>query len=242
MTRSNPLAAIVLFSGGQDSTTCLAWALERFEHVETIGFDYGQKHSAELAARTPIREAIEATVPRWASRLGPDHAIALDVIGKVTRSALVDDTPFGKRDDGLPATFVPGRNILFLTVAAIVAEQRSIKTIVTGTCETDFSGYPDCRDDTIKALQVTLNLGLESRLIIETPLMWIDKAATWALADELGGQKLVEMIVELTHTCYLNDRIHRHVWGYGCSECDACKLRQRGWETFVARARKPLVS
>ena len=234
MPQTDPSAALVLFSGGQDSTTCLAWALDRYKRVETIGFNYGQKHSAELLARQPLREKILDIVPSWRPRLGPDHVVDLTILAQIAKSALVDETPFGSREDGLPSTFVPGRNLLFLTFAAITAERRGIKALVTGTCETDFSGYPDCRDDTIKALQVTLNLGMQSRLVIETPLMWIDKAATWSLASQLGGASLVDLIVELTHTCYLNDREHRHSWGFGCSSCDACKLRAQGWERYVA--------
>ena len=243
MPQLDASAALVLFSGGQDSTTCLGWALDRYKRVETIGFNYGQRHSAELTARGPLRERIVDTVPSWRARLGTDHLVDLSLIGALAKSALVDDTPFGLRDDGLPSTFVPGRNLLFLTCAAITAEQRGIKVLVAGTCETDFSGYPDCRDDTIKALQVTLNLGMQSRLVIETPLMWIDKAATWALAATLGGAALIDLIVEWTHTCYLNDREHRQPWGYGCSTCDACKLRAHGWEKYVASvAAAPLAS
>ena len=234
MTQPDPSSAIVLFSGGQDSTTCLAWALDRYKRVETIGFDYGQRHSAELSVREPIRQGLCEQFSVWAERLGADHLVPLDMLALVTKSALMDDTPFGVREDGLPSTFVPGRNILFLTVAAIVAKQRGIKVIVAGTCETDFSGYPDCRDDTIKALQVTLNLGMEARLAIETPLMWINKAETWMLAAALGGQQLIDIILEGTHTCYVNDREHRHSWGYGCATCDACLLRCRGWERYEA--------
>jgi 7-cyano-7-deazaguanine synthase len=219
-------SALVLFSGGQDSTTCLAWALSKYQHVETIGFSYGQRHSIELRSREPIRAAIREYFPDWGDRLGTDHLVDL--------GALLSDRELPSREDGLPATFVPGRNIVFLTFAGIVAEQRGLKFLVTGTCETDFSGYPDCRDDTVKAVQVALNLGMQSRLAIETPLMWIDKAATWTLSHVLGGSTLVELIVEQTHTCYNGDREHRHSWGYGCGRCDACKLRQLGWLKFAA--------
>jgi 7-cyano-7-deazaguanine synthase len=235
MITPDPSAALVLFSGGQDSTTCLAWALQRYRRVETIGFDYGQRHAVEMAVREPIRQAVRERFPGWGERLGPDHVVPLDALSLVSRSALVDGGEFGVRDDGLPKTFVPGRNLLFLTFAGIVAAQRGIKVLVTGTCETDYSGYPDCRDDTIKAMQVALNLGMEARLAIETPLMWIDKAATWDLAAELGGESLLAVMVEHTHTCYEGDRIHRHVWGYGCNKCDACRLRSRGWETYSSR-------
>jgi 7-cyano-7-deazaguanine synthase len=241
MTQTDASKAIVLFSGGQDSTTCLAWALRRYSYVETIGFDYAQRHSAELAVRGSIRESLGRCDPAWATRLGPDHLVPVNMLAPVAMSALLDETPLGTRDDGLPATFVPGRNIIFLTLSAIIAKQRGIKVLVTGTCETDFSGYPDCRDDTIKALQVTLNLGLECRFTIETPLMWIDKAATWQLAAELGGLGFVELIVEETHTCYLNDREHRHAWGYGCASCDACVLRSRGWDRYTADQSKAVM-
>jgi 7-cyano-7-deazaguanine synthase len=226
--------ALVLFSGGQDSTTCLAWALSRYERVETVGFAYGQRHAIELTMREPIREAIRSLRPDWALRLGPDHLIDLSVINSVSMSALTAMKPAEPRPDGLPATFVPGRNIVFLTFAAIVAEQRSMKTLVTGTCETDFSGYPDCRDDTLKALQVTLNLGMQARLVIETPLMWLSKRQTWQMASDLGGAALVGLVSEMSHTCYNGDRQHLHAWGYGCSDCDACRLRARGWVEFSA--------
>lgn len=229
-------AALVLFSGGQDSTTCLAWALERYDRVETIGFSYGQRHSIEMDVRGPIRESISAEFPGWAPRLGPDHVVPLDALSLVSRSVLVDGGEFGTRDDGLPKTFVPGRNIVFLTFAAIVASQRGIKTMVAGTCETDYSGYPDCRDDTVKALQVALNLGMEARLTIQTPLMWIDKAQTWELAERIGGSALVTLLLEQTHTCYIGDREHRHRWGYGCDACDACRLRARGWDGFTSKS------
>lgn len=231
----DPASALVLFSGGQDSTTCLAWALERYERVETIGFHYQQRHAVEMDVRAPIREAMSRMSPAWAARLGPDHVVPLDAIALVSRSALLDGGEFGVRDDGLPKTFVPGRNIVFLTFASIVAVQRGLKNLVAGTCETDYSGYPDCRDDTVKALQVALNLGMEARLTIETPLMWIDKARTWRMARELGGDAFVDLVVEKSHTCYLGDRENRQRWGYGCGECDACRLRERGWNGYVER-------
>ena len=235
MTTMDPsMRALVLFSGGQDSTTCLAWALSKYQHVETIGFAYGQRHLIELESREPIRRMMCDAFPHWAERLGSDHLIDLGALNSVARSALFRDIEPLARNDGLPATFVPGRNIVFLTFAGIVAEQRGLKFLVTGTCETDFSGYPDCRDDTVKAVQVALNLGMQSRLAIETPLMWIDKAATWSLSHVLGGSGLVDLIVEQTHTCYMGDREHRHGWGYGCGSCDACKLRKAGWDKFTA--------
>jgi 7-cyano-7-deazaguanine synthase len=225
-------SALVLFSGGQDSTTCLAWALSRFSRVETVGFSYGQRHAVELEVREPLRRGLAALCTDWSRRLGSDHVVPLDVLGKVSCSALTADLPFDKSRDGLPSTFVPGRNIVFLTFAAIVAYHRNLKYIVAGVCETDYSGYPDCRDDTTKALQIALNLGMEARFVLETPLMWIDKAATWALADQLGGQPLVELIVERSHTCYFGDRTILHHWGYGCGHCDACKLRANGWQRY----------
>ena len=229
-------SALVLFSGGQDSTTCLAWALSRYDHVETIGFTYGQRHLVEMECREPVRAGLEAIVPAWMAKLGRDHLIDLGVLAQVGVSALTADLPFDTRPDELPATFVPGRNLLFLTFAAVVAHQRKIKYLVTGVCETDYSGYPDCRDDTMKALQVAINLGMEARLVIETPLMWIDKAATWELANKLGGRALVDLIIEKTHSCYQGDRSHRHDWGFGCGSCDACRLRSDGWRRYVASA------
>lgn len=226
-------SALVLFSGGQDSTTCLAWALERYDVVETIGFNYGQRHAVELHCREPIREAILDQFPAWRRRLGADRVIDLSVINTVSKSVLLNNDEMLDRSDGLPGTFVPGRNILFLAFAGIVAEQRNLKVLVTGTCETDFSGYPDCRDDTIKAMQLVLNLGLQARLAIETPVMWIDKAQTWQLASEIGGQKLIDVIIRLSHTCYNGDRTKMHLWGFGCDACDACALRSAGYTKYV---------
>ena len=226
-------SALVLFSGGQDSTTCLAQALERFPRVETLGFDYGQRHSVELEARPVVLRELRERFPHWADRLGEDHVLDLAVLGKVSETSLTRDMAFRMEASGLPNTFVPGRNLLFLTLAAALAYRRGIQVIVTGVCETDFSGYPDCRDDTMKALQVALSLGMDHRFLIDTPLMWIDKAATWRLAESLGGKTLVDLIVEHTHTCYLGDREHRHAWGYGCGSCPACELRARGWVGYV---------
>ncbi len=226
--------ALVLFSGGQDSTTCLAYALQRFEHVETIGFDYRQRHSVELEARIVVLAEMRRQFPHWAHKLGDDHMLDLAVLGAVSETSLTRDTAFQMESSGLPNTFVPGRNLLFLTLAAAVAYRRDLQVIVTGVCETDFSGYPDCRDDTMKAMQLALSLGMDKRFLIDTPLMWIDKAATWTMAESLGGQTLVDLIVEHTHTCYLGDRVHRHAWGYGCGDCPACVLRANGHGVFFA--------
>jgi len=223
---------LVLFSGGQDSATCLAWALENFGHVETVGFDYGQRHRIELECRPKFREAVVGLKPDWAGRLGPDHMLDLSVLGQVSETSLTRDAEIALRDDGLPNTFVPGRNLLFFTLAATLAYRRQLRHLVGGMCETDYSGYPDCRDDTLKSLQVTLNIGMGSSCVIHTPLMWIDKAATWALADEIGGQSLVTLIREATHTCYLGEHGMLHDWGYGCGSCPACELRKNGWKRF----------
>lgn len=231
MSGSN--GALVLFSGGQDSATCVAWALDRFERVETLGFDYGQRHRVELECRAGFRAGLVASFPAWSGRLGEDHTLSLDALAQVSDTALTRDVEIKMREDMLPNTFVPGRNLLFLTFGAALAYRRGLRHIVGGMCETDFSGYPDCRDDTIKALQVALNLGMERRFVLHTPLMWIDKAATWKLASDLGGDSLVDLIREETHTCYLGDRTHRHPWGYGCGECPACELRKSGWTRFV---------
>ena len=227
--------ALVLFSGGQDSTTCLADALSRYERVETLGFDYGQRHHVELDARQNVLAEIRRQFPQWAPRLGDDHMLSLDVLQQIGGSSLTDDVAFAMQADGLPNTFVPGRNLLFLTLAGALAYRRGLQVIVTGVCETDFSGYPDCRDDTMKALQVALNLGLERRLRIATPLMWIDKAQTWQMAQDLGGQPLVDIVVNDTHTCYQGTRDTLHDWGYGCATCPACDLRAKGWARWKSR-------
>jgi 7-cyano-7-deazaguanine synthase len=232
-------SALVLFSGGQDSTTCLAWALARYERVETIAFDYRQRHVVELDARLNVLREIKTQFPQWAAKLGEDHLLDLAVLGQVSETSLTRETAFAMEQSGLPNTFVPGRNLLFLTLAAALAYRRSLEVIVTGVCETDFSGYPDCRDDTMKAMQLALSLGMDWRFLIETPLMWIDKRETWALAEALGGKPLVDLIVEHTHTCYLGDREHRHAWGYGCGTCPACALRARGWDRFASPSRPP---
>ncbi|MGW9946525.1 7-cyano-7-deazaguanine synthase [Rhizobium leguminosarum] len=226
--------ALVLFSGGQDSTTCLAWALDRFERVETVGFDYGQRHRIELACRNTLRAEMTALNPVWADRLGDDHTISLAALGEISDTALTSGMQIEMSESGLPNTFVPGRNLIFLTFAAALAYRRGLKHIVGGMCETDYSGYPDCRDDTIKALQVALNIGMEKRFVLDTPLMWIDKAQTWQLAKDLGGGALVDIIVRDSHTCYLGERGEFHDWGYGCGTCPACDLRAKGYEIFVA--------
>jgi len=234
-------SALVLFSGGQDSTTCLAQALAKYQRVETIGFDYRQRHHVELQARLRVLSEIRRQFPQWAEKLGQDHLLDLAVLGEVSDTSLTRDTAFKMEQNGLPNTFVPGRNLLFLTLAAAVAYRRDLQVLVTGVCETDFSGYPDCRDDTMKAMQLALSLGMDKRFLIDTPLMWIDKTDTWAMAHMLGetsgvvqgGDALVQLIIEHTHTCYLGDREHRHAWGYGCGTCPACLLRARGYEGFL---------
>jgi 7-cyano-7-deazaguanine synthase len=225
--------ALVLFSGGQDSATCLAWALDRFERVETIGFDYRQRHRAELDARGDFRAGLASNFPKWAAKLGEDRVLDLSVLGEISDTALTREVEIATSASGLPNTFVPGRNIVFLTFAAAVAYRRGLKHIVTGVCETDFSGYPDCRDDTIKALQVALNLGMESRFVLDTPLMWIDKARTWALAERLGGTALVDLVRDRTLTCYQGQIETVHAWGRGCGTCPACELRARGYRGWV---------
>jgi 7-cyano-7-deazaguanine synthase len=225
-------AALVLFSGGQDSTTCLAWALEQFLHVETVAFDYRQRHRIELDQRLVVLGEIRRRFPRWAGRLGDDHVVDLGVLGQISETSLTRDVAFAIEKSGLPNSFVPGRNLLFFTFAAAIAWRRSIRHLVGGMCETDYSGYPDCRDNSIKALQVALGLGMDKNFALHTPLMWLDKAATWSLAKDLGGDLLVKTIVEHTHTCYLSERGAQHDWGHGCGECPACKLRRRGYERW----------
>ncbi|HYM02432.1 MAG TPA: 7-cyano-7-deazaguanine synthase QueC [Stellaceae bacterium] len=226
--------ALVLFSGGQDSATCLAWALGRFAAVETVGFDYGQRHRVELDCRPAFLAALRRLDPEWDARLGEDHLIDLAALGQISDTALTRDAEIALGENGLPTSFVPGRNLVFLAFAAAIAYRRGAKHIVAGMCETDYSGYPDCRDDTLKAMQVALNLGMERRFVIETPLMWIDKAATWALAEDLGGTALVDLIREQSHSCYRGDRTHRHDWGFGCGACPACELRARGYAHYRA--------
>jgi len=226
--------ALVLFSGGQDSTTCLAWALQRYAHVETIGFDYGQRHAVELQCRQTVLTELRGGFAPWCERLGPDHVLDLALLGQISDTALTQERAIALQSDGLPNTFVPGRNLLFFTFAAAVAYRRGLQVLVGGMCETDYSGYPDCRDNTLKALQVALSLGLAGPMVIETPLMWLDKAATWQLAATLGGAPLVELVREHTHTCYLGQRTQRHAWGYGCGQCPACELRRSGYLAYTA--------
>jgi 7-cyano-7-deazaguanine synthase len=233
LTPQSP-AALVLFSGGQDSTTCLAWALTRYDRVETVGFDYGQRHRVELTRRDGLRDGLARLSPLWAERLGEDRTISIEALGAISETALTRDAEIAFAADGLPNTFVPGRNLLFLTFAAALAYRRGIADLVGGMCETDYSGYPDCRDQTIRAMAQALSLGMDRGFTVHTPLMWIDKAETWRLAESLGGAALVRLIVEETHTCYLGERGRRFDWGYGCGECPACKLRAAGWEKYRA--------
>jgi 7-cyano-7-deazaguanine synthase len=226
--------ALVLFSGGQDSATCLAWALARFAAVETVGFDYGQRHRVELECRLAFRDRLRRDFPNWAEKLAEDHLIDLGILGRLSDTALTRERQIVFNEGGLPNTFVPGRNLLFFTFAAALGYRRGLRHLVGGMCETDYSGYPDCRDDTLKALQATLSLGMDHRFVIHTPLMWRDKAATWALAEELGGPRLVALIREETMSCYFGERDRRHPWGKGCGECPACALRRAGWERFSA--------
>jgi 7-cyano-7-deazaguanine synthase len=229
----DPRKALVLFSGGQDSTVCLAWALQRFAQVETIGFSYGQRHEIELTCRQKVREELRAQFPKWGKRLGEDHVLDLALLGQISETALTAQREIEMNEDGLPNTFVPGRNLLFLTFAGTVAYRRGLNALVGGMCETDFSGYPDCRDNTLKALQVAISLGLDTPMTIETPLMWFDKAQTWSLTERLGGETLIDLVAEHTHTCYVGDRSRRHEWGYGCGLCPACDLRRAGYNAWV---------
>ncbi len=234
VTSVDPRRALVLFSGGQDSTACLAWALQRFAHVETLGFDYGQRHAVELECRLHVRHALHQQFPLWARRLGEDHLIDMTLLGQISDTAMTSERAIEMNAQGLPNTFVPARNLLFFNFAGAIAYRRGLSVLVGGMCETDFSGYPDCRDNTLKAMQVALSLGLDAPMVIETPLMWLDKAQTWALADELGGDALIDLTIEHTHTCYLGEREELHAWGYGCGLCPACDLRRRGYEAWVA--------
>ena len=229
--------ALVLFSGGQDSTVCLAWALARFAAVETVGFDYGQRHRVELDCRPAILAALRRRFPEWAARLGEDHLLEVPVIGAISDTALTREREIALSETGLPNTFVPGRNLLFLTLAAALAYRRGFGDIVGGMGETDYSGYPDCRDETIRAMEGALALGMDAEIAVHTPLMWRDKAAIWALARELGGEPLIDIVREETHSCYLGDRGSRHDWGYGCGTCPACALRAKGYRGFTATAR-----
>lgn len=232
-------AALVLFSGGQDSTVCLAWALDRYDHVETVGFDYGQRHAIELDCRKTIRAAL-AAFPGWKDRLGEDHILDIKSFGAIGETAMTTDAAIEMSSAGLPTTFVPARNLAFFTYATAIAYRRGITTLIGGMCETDYSGYPDCRDETLQTLAKALSLGTGQPIGIVTPLMWLDKAATWSLADELGGQPLIDVILEATHTCYLGERGTRHAWGYGCTTCPACRLRESGWTAWQSARRQPV--
>jgi 7-cyano-7-deazaguanine synthase len=232
-------AALVLLSGGQDSTVCLAWALDRYDRVETLGFDYGQRHRVELEARLRVIELLPRLKPDWPARLGPDHLVALPELARISETALTREVEIEMTASGLPSTFVPGRNLLFLTYAAAIAYRRGIGTLVGGMCETDYSGYPDCRNDTLQTLARALSLGMDRPLAIETPLMYRDKAATFALADEIGGDALVELVIEDTHTCYRGERFQRHAWGYGCGTCPACELRANGFARWRPSRHSP---
>jgi 7-cyano-7-deazaguanine synthase len=234
-----PRRALVLFSGGQDSTVCLAWALTNFHYVETIGFDYGQRHGVELECRERVRAQIYANFPSWGGRLGRDHLIDLSLLGQLSDTALTEQRAIEMTSTGLPNTFVPGRNLLFFNFASVIAYRRELNVMVGGMCETDYSGYPDCRDNTLRSLQVSLSLGLDTPMAIETPLMWLDKAQTWELSAQIGGEALIRLIVEHTHTCYLGDRSQRHSWGYGCGHCPACALRSRGYKAWRSRNPPP---
>jgi 7-cyano-7-deazaguanine synthase len=227
-------SALVLFSGGQDSTVCLAWSLARFGRVETIGFDYRQRHRVELECRQRVLAGIRARFPEWGARLGEDRVLDLGVLGEVSDTALTRERAIDFEASGLPSTFVPGRNLVFLAFAGAVAYRRGLSRLVGGMCETDYSGYPDCRRATLDAMGQAMSLGLDRETPVDTPLMYLDKAQTWALAEELGGKALVDLIIEDTHTCYLGDRMRRHEWGYGCGECPACDLRAKGWEKWRA--------
>ncbi|MEO7057237.1 MAG: 7-cyano-7-deazaguanine synthase QueC [Caldimonas sp.] len=230
----DPRRALVLFSGGQDSTACLAHALDQYAYVETIGFDYGQRHSVELESRLHVRSQLHEKFPRWGKRLGDDHLLDLSLLGQISDTALTSQREIEMNAGGLPNTFVPGRNLLFFTFAGTVADRRGLSVLVGGMCETDYSGYPDCRDNTLKALQLAISLGMDTPMTIDTPLMWLDKAQTWALTEKLGGEPLIELVVEHTHSCYMGDREHRHAWGYGCGFCPSCDLRRKGYETWLA--------
>ena len=231
---TDPRRALVLFSGGQDSTVCLAWALDRYAHVETIGFDHALRHVAELECRLHVRSELHGKFPQWTRKLGEDHLLDLSLLGQLSDTALTEKRASQMKTDGLPNEFVPGRNLLFFTFAATIADRRGLNVLVGGMCETDFSGYPDSRDNTLKALQVALSLGLDMTMTIDTPLMWLDKARTWALTEQIGGDSLIDLVVEHTHSCYMGDRSHRHAWGYGCGMCPSCDLRKKGYESWLA--------
>ncbi len=230
---NDPRRALVLFSGGQDSTVCLAHALHLYAHVETIGFDHAQRHSAELESRLHVRAQLHEKFPQWSDRLGDDHLLDLSLLGQIADTVLTKERQVEMNQGGLPNEFVPGRNLLFFTFAATVADRRGLNVLVGGMCETDYSGYPDCRDNALKALQVAISLGMDKPMTIDTPLMWLDKAETWAMTERLGGEPLIELVIEHTHSCYMGDREHRHAWGYGCGMCPSCDLRHKGYDTWL---------
>ena len=232
---ANDDKALLLFSGGQDSAICLAWALDRYAHVETAGFQYGQRHQAELAARDRLRAGLAAAFPDWGARLGPDHRLDIAALGEISDTALTRERAIEIGPGGLPTSFVPGRNLIFLSFAAALAVNRGLGALIGGMCEADYSGYPDCRAETLAAMSRALDLGLGAPLALETPLMHLDKAASWALAERLGGAALVELIVEESHSCYLDRREARYAWGYGCGACPACRLRATGFEKYARR-------
>ena len=242
MIDAKAFRALVLFSGGQDSSICLAWALARYSHVETVGFDYGQRHRVEMQARDKVRDEMARLFPAWAARLGPDHVLDLRGFGGIAETAMTAERAFEITDRGLPSSFVPGRNLAFFTYAAALADRRRARALVGGMCETDFSGYPDCRRETLDAMERALNLGMAQDFRIETPLMHLTKAQSWALAKALGGQALVELVLEESHTCYRGERGARHAWGYGCGDCPACDLRARGWAEWQAQGAPAAVS
>ena len=229
----DPRRALVLFTGGQDSTTCLAWALDRFAHVETIGFDHAQRHVAELESRLHVRSQLHLRFAPWAERLGDDHLLDLSLLDQFSNTALTNEREREMKTSGLPDSFVPGRNLLFFAFAATIADRRGLSVLVGGMCEHDDSGYPDNRDNALKALQVAISLGMDKPMAIETPLMRLDKAGTWALADQLGGEALIELVVEHTHSCYLGEREQRHAWGWGCGMCPSCNLRGKGYDLWL---------
>ena len=228
----NPVKALIMFSGGQDSATCLAWAFERFDYVETVGFNYQQRHSIEMSCRQTVLESIKAAFPKWANKLGEDHIIDLSALGQMSETSLTRDVEITLSEEGLPSTFVPGRNLIFLNFAAALGYRRDLTTLIGGMCEADFSGYPDCRIETLTAQMKAISLGMDKAFTLETPLMHLSKAGAWGLAYKLGGEKLVQIILEDTHTCYLGERGERHDWGYGCGSCPACELRHQGWVNY----------
>lgn len=227
-----PVKALLLFSGGQDSATCLAWALDRYDRVETVGFDYEQRHSVEMQCREQVRNKVAALKPKWQSRLGPDHIVDLSVLGEISETSLTRDVEIELNETGLPSTFVPGRNLIFLNFGAALGYRRGMTILIGGMCEADFSGYPDCRQDTLDATMKSISMGMDREFTLETPLMHISKAGAWEMARQLGGKDLIEVILEFTHTCYMGVRGQRHDWGYGCGTCPACDLREKGWNHY----------